>query len=700
MKLIKFRVTKFRSIQDSGWIDIDFVNALLGENESGKTNILLPLWKLKPSSNGEIDLLADAPRNEYSRLRELPNKDKPIFISAIFDCNDIEQFKFAEIAKCDKCFLKTVEVSRRYDGHYIVNFPDAKPRDIYNIEDIKKILEETKFKLEEHLVTKTETKFKSSFTRVLGEAIQKLSSFGAELKNTNISEIIEIFTNHDLEKAPKKGKLAELMTDCLAQLENLYKSASQISPNDIEELCKEVQNLMPTFIYYSNYGNLDSEIYLPNIIRDLNRSDLGEKNFAKTRTLKVLFEFVKLKPDEILELGKDLSTSHSHTDVEIELKSKQKKERNILLESASNDLTKSFKSWWKQGDYNFRFSADGDHFRIWVSDSIRTEQIELENRSTGLQWFFSFFLVFLNEKNDKHFGSILLLDEPGVTLHPMAQKDLFNFFENLSKDNQLIYTTHSPFLMNPDKLDQVKAVYVGQDGYSNVSSDLRVKANSVNNSEYKAIYPVHSALGLTISEVLFIGCKILLVEGPSDQYYLSAIKNILIFKEKLNSSKELLFIPAGGTKGIKSTSKILSFNEDNYPCVLLDSDSQGIEAYKSLVETTYAGRVTKIIQIKEFINIINAEIEDFVDPKLIANVVTRSFKGINDFEDIFNSKLPIVPQIEAYCKENSINLPQGWKVELSRNVKKKMIMDNYIKDIEDETINRWSSLFNKWIENF
>ena len=66
MKLKKFRVTKFRSVQDSGWVELDLVNALLGENESGKTNLLLPLWKLNPAADGEIDLLCDAPRGEYS----------------------------------------------------------------------------------------------------------------------------------------------------------------------------------------------------------------------------------------------------------------------------------------------------------------------------------------------------------------------------------------------------------------------------------------------------------------------------------------------------------------------------------------------------------------------------------------------------------------------------------------------------------
>ena len=62
-----------------------------------------------------------------------------------------------------------------------------------------------------------------------------------------------------------------------------------------------------------------------------------------------------------------------------------------MLASASTGFTKSFNEWWKQGNYTFEFQADGNFFRIWVSDSIRPEKIELESRSTGLQWFFSLF---------------------------------------------------------------------------------------------------------------------------------------------------------------------------------------------------------------------------------------------------------------------------------------------------------------------
>ena len=143
----------------------------------------------------------------------------------------------------------------------------------------------------------------------------------------------------------------------------------------------------------------------------------------------MLFEFVKLKPEEILELGQDFKDpSRQPTAAEISSIAEKKKQRSILLQSASALLTTRFRDWWKQGEYRFRFEADGNHFRIWVSDDKRPEEVELEGRSTGLQWFLSFYLVFLVERADAHDDAILLLDEPGLSLHPLAQRDLAEFF--------------------------------------------------------------------------------------------------------------------------------------------------------------------------------------------------------------------------------------------------------------------------------
>ena len=229
-------------------------------------------------------------------------------------------------------------------------------------------------------------------------------------------------------------------------------------------------NEIPKFVYYSNYGNLSSKIYLPCVIKWLNGESITgiDASEDQVRTLRVLFDFVHLNPEEILELGKDpkdIAKERNRsqaipTQADIKKAEDDKEQRSILLQSASGELTRKFKDWWKQGEYKFRFEADGDYFKIWVSDSIRTDEVALELRSTGLQWFISFYLIFLVESQEQHKNAILLLDEAGLTLHPMAQKDLSKFFDNLSKSNQLVHTTHSPFIIDTNNIDRCRTVYM------------------------------------------------------------------------------------------------------------------------------------------------------------------------------------------------------------------------------------------------
>ena len=88
MLLKGFRVTEFRSVSDSEWIDAEQVTALIGTNESGKTNILLPLWKLNPAEDGAIDLQDDLPRDKYHIYRDA--KNKPVFIRAKYALSQAE----------------------------------------------------------------------------------------------------------------------------------------------------------------------------------------------------------------------------------------------------------------------------------------------------------------------------------------------------------------------------------------------------------------------------------------------------------------------------------------------------------------------------------------------------------------------------------------------------------------------------------
>ncbi|MEQ1764025.1 MAG: AAA family ATPase [Pyrinomonadaceae bacterium] len=320
---------------------------------------------------------------------------------------------------------------------------------------------------------------------------------------------------------------------------------------------------------------------------------------------------------------------------------------------------------------------------------MRPEEVELEGRSRGLQWFFSFFLVFLVESGGEHSECILLLDEPGLSLHPLAQLDLIKFFASLSKDNQIIYTTHSPFLVNPDNLSEVRAVYVDEKGKSLISSNLRQNEDVAS----KSIYPIHAAIGLTVSETLLLGCLPVLVEGPSDQIYLQLIKNHLIESSDYKPGRETVFIPSGGVKGMSSIISIVMGREGELPHVVLDSDAAGASKEKSLRENLYNKEQDKLITIREVAGD-GFEVEDLLPKELIAQAFSRRFRARKgeDFDRIRLTDEPIVAQIERFATENGIDLELGWKVEVAREFQRIFRANPAASEQHQET---WGKIFSR-----
>lgn len=488
------------------------------------------------------------------------------------------------------------------------------------------------------------------------------------------------------------------MADASQRLQPLLSESNLPTLSQSKEVTTYIKEHMPKYVYYSNYGNLDSQIYLPQVLQNIGRADLGVKDAAKARTLKTLFKFVQLDPKEITELGSE--TTGNLSQAQIDTISEKKKEREILLASASSSFTKTFNEWWKQGNYTFEFQADGNFFRIWVSDSVRPERIELESRSTGLQWFFSFYLVFLVESEQHHQNAILLLDEPGVTLHPLAQKDLFQFFENLAQNNQILYTTHSPFMVDSNHLERVRSIYIDANGKTVASPDLRAAERLRGKNQPQSIYPAHAALGLSVSDTLLINCSPVLVEGESDQVYLSALKNLLISKGKIAPLKELVFIPTGGVKGIKATSAILSGANEVKPLVLLDGDKPGSKMATELKGDFYAAEQEKVIIISQYTSLPNGEIEDLFPKGKFARVVSRFLprpeEVDEEFDDVVLEDKPICDQIEDFADAHGIALEPGWKVRLATTVKREIMRgtDKIISEKDDE-FTRIVSLFEK-----
>lgn len=667
MKLLRYRVTNYRSVVDSEWIELDRVTALIGVNESGKTNLLLPLWKLNPAREGEISPTSDYPKANYAAIRDEPGKY--VFIRAEFDSSDIAR-RVSELTGVPEAQLGKVIVSKAFDGSSSLEFPSFNGAPTADRAVLVDLLAQARSEIGSMSALAKEGSLKEDAVALLSKDIDVGASFSLGEVDSLVDSVKDIISDNPAPTSSIAPRLQRLKDDLERIADSLRVKNPSVDPNVIALILNE----MPKFVFYSNYGNLDSEIYLPHVVENLKRQDLGAKEAAKARTLRVLFNFVRLSPADILELGRDFVSPQGQrpTTEQIAEIAEKKRERTILLNSAGTDLTKKFKEWWKQGNYTFEFQADGDHFRIWVSDNRRPEKIELEDRSSGLQWFLSFYLVFLVESERDHKGSVLLLDEPGLSLHPLAQHDLSAFFEGLSSTNQLIYTTHSPFLVDADSLDRVRKVFMAPDGSTRASPDLR--RGNEDPRRNGATYAIYSALNMSVAESILLGCQSVIVEGPSDQHYLSAIKQLLIASGNLRPRRDVVFPPAHGAPNARALASILSGRDEVMPVMLLDGDSAGSKMARDMKNGPYQSQQNRVLQTDEWVGFSGSEVEDLFPAEFVAEIMDRiERRPEKPFSDVVRQGEPIVPQIEKWALDAGIQLAEGWKVDLGREVKQRAL---------------------------
>lgn len=693
MELVRFKVTNFRSVVDSGWIEIDRVTALIGVNESGKTNLLLPLWKLNPAREGEIKATSDYPKATFNEIQEDPGSFA--FVTAEFKVPDLAS-GLAGLTGLPESALQVVQVRRFFDGKYRINFPEHAPKRAIDATAATTLFQTAVSELQPIPALAKEGTLKDELLAAIESVVNSLSA-GSTLDAAALRRIASKLKAVIPESPAPTSSIVPRYNGLLAEIEAEAKRLELPDPGSVDGVLELVTKSLPRFVYYSNYGNLDSEIYLPHVVENMKRENLGAREAAKARTLRVLFSFVRLEPDQILELGRDIQNDEKGSEARIAEVAENKRRRTIMLNSAGTDLTKKFKNWWKQGDYTFEFQADGNHFRIWVSDSRRPEKVELEDRSTGLQWFLSFYLVFLVESEQDHQNAFLLLDEPGLSLHPLAQRDLSAFFENLANTNQILYTTHSPFLVDADMLDRARKVYVSEDGSTKASADLRRGSEDPRKSG--ATYAIHSALNMNVAESLLLGCHPVIVEGPSDQHYLATIKTLLIATGRISPKREIVFPPSHGAKNAKVVASILTGRDEVLPIMLLDGDDAGRKVAMDMKNGLYRDAKQRILSTDDFSLVQNSEIEDLFPATFLADVVDRWERRSDiGFSDVVDAQKPIVPQIESWATSQGIVLPEGWKVDVSREAKKRALTQGVGK-FDDEVLDRWTKLFSAFEAN-
>ena len=705
--LTRYRVSNFRSVTDSGWLTLDRVTALIGVNESGKTNLLLPLWKLNPTSGGEIEPIADYPKALFATIRAAPEQFQ--FVTAEF-LTGARAAELAELAGIPEAQARRVSVARLYNGGYRIAFPDFARDDDGALARARAALAETGAVL-------------AGVTDPLqAEAAKLVAELSADMEGP------AAVTANDLRLA--RNRVAALIpadppatSHVIPHLRTLQRTlgeqmAAMMQPDPAanDSVRRAVMERLPRFVYYSNYGNLDSEIYLPHVVENMDRRDMGAKETAKARTLKVLFEFVGLRAQEILQLGRDFrdirdeaearmieeegrtglarslwmrAQGESHQpDAELLGQiAEAKRTRSILLQSAGTKLTERFAEWWKQGDYRFRFEADGNHFRIWVADSRRPQEVELEHRSTGLQWFLSFFLVFLHEARGAHRNCVLLLDEPGHSLHPLAQRDLSLFFDGLGEDNQIVYTTHSPFLVDADRLARARKVYVDTDGSTRASGNL-LQAEGTD-THRGAGFAVRAALNMAVAEASLYGARPVLVQGQVEQRYLSLMRTLCIAAGRFLPRHDIVFAPACSAEIMQVMARLLSHENAGHPWLLLDDSPAGRQMKATLSEDA------DLLDLRDITGLAGATIEDLMPRAELAQQLDRVERRPEAlFVDQSDTGHPFVVQALAWAAQEGITLAPDWRARLVERMQRRYLGEGRA-PLDDRTTDRWAAVLNR-----
>lgn len=639
MRLIKARVKNYRSIKDTGEFEIEKLKTILvGPNEAGKTVLLKALQQLnKPEDIDGFDIIRDYPRSLYNDITRGHTKAEDIeIVRGYFELEDEdkklvpEEFKNCKYVICRKLDNRGV--------HWLTNAPlKIKFSDVSK--DIVRLILHLDKQFESDELNADKVK-PSAKIKIIIDKFDDSTEFTKDnsLELLNVLEEFYILIDEDNEK----------------EEERYSKIIDQIKKNNIyHEVLKKIEGRLPVFVLFNNYFKVKPSIHLEHLAERIDRNLLEDDKFYDYGNL-CLLKLLGFSAKVLAEIGK--TTSPDKNDVD-ELKKYRDTldNRSYQLNSASIKLTKEIKKIWNPNPNRpeaekIRITADGQYLKVVVEDEIGVE-IELDQRSEGFQWIVSFFVVFFAEAMDKHKNAILLLDEPGMSLHGLKQRDFRDTISRLAETNQTIYSTHSPFLVGPNELDLVRVIEL-----KDREEGTKVHT-TISSSDPAGLLPLQEALGYDLAQSLFTQQKNLILEGLTDYWYIDATASLLRDSniEKLDEKIALVFANSAGKVVYYAT----ILHAHNLKIVaLLDSDSAGDQAaqQENLVHTL--GN-KNILRTKDFcINVPKAEIEDLLRETLIV-VADEEFK--------VNVKLkadaqPTRPIIDIFSKE----IPSFSKYQLAK----------------------------------
>lgn len=634
MKLVKARVQNYRSIIDSGEFEIEKLKTILvGPNEAGKTVLLKALQQLsKPDDVPGFEALRDYPRSLYNDITtKVVDPSKVTVVTGYFELDDSDKALLPEEFK--NC---TYKVWRNLDnkGYHSLESAPAK----VTFKDIKTDLV--------RLVAHLDSNYTSPATIAEGAIDPKRPS---ELYKTLTTGWYDFEQISD-EKTTKLKSWLENMIPYVEEGNEKEETRhatllEQVQFNGkYDEVLKILDERTPIFILFNNYFRVQPSIHLEHLAHRTENKILDDEYYDYGNLC--LLKLLGFTPRQLSDLGKTQSPPVNKP-AELKAYKDALDTRSYQLNAASVRLTNEIRTIWMPNPDRpeadkLKVTADGQYLKVVVEDDLGVD-IELDQRSEGFQWLVSFFVVFFAEAMDKHKNAILLLDEPGMSLHGLKQRDFRDTISRLAEKNQTIYTTHSPFLVGPDELDIVRVVEM-----KNRKEGTKVHL-TLSSSDPAGLLPLQEALGYDLAQSLFAQQRNLVMEGITDYWYFEATAQLLAAGkiETFNDKIALVFANSAGKVVYYAT---ILYAHHLKVAALLDSDAAGDQAAKQETLTHTLGN-KNIMRTKDYCdnNITHPEIEDLLRDTLVALVkdeykvdvtATVTAQPNRPIIDVFTEKVP------------------------------------------------------------
>ena len=588
MRLRKFRVRAYRCIHDSGEITVGDLAAFVGRNESGKTTILQALTLLNRDEQiSELDLcdeMHEELKNEMKLAEgefELSQHEKSIIKEKFPNLPDLKKIKLFRTNRNPKVQYEFEDIELGEEENQGLN----------SWENFSKQIIEFLDTIPNHLRIQIDTSFFE------GEVPKNQETFDSGMAEfSNQFHVIAIQEPKVIEEWEKIYELPENQFSHLLSGES-EKTALQ---NFI------ASELHPRFVYFSDYKKIYGNINLNEYLREEKgeRADSIEyvEEFDKAETVRNLFYLAELDMKELDEVKESPSKCIK------------------LLNAASNRLTSKLNPAWK-GDpihVDLRYNP-GNIMSVVISDVHKDGTITntglLNRRAEGFKWTFSFIVNFAAETQRAELKeAILLLDEPARNLHPTQQMGISDLLKNLAGSNQVLYATHSPFMIFDYTPGNLLVVELDKRKHlSRIFYDYW-------NADDKTLTPILYGLSRGQVESIVdreIGTNsrpVIIVETMSDAMYLNAFDKFL---QDPNISMNPLNVIAAFNKNSVLPLAIFYRNHGYKTFVLLDNTEESKQISSQLVSNEFSSVQTifferegkKLESIEDYI-----VLEDYLHP--------------------------------------------------------------------------------------